>query len=117
MNMKKHLQMARLFTQIMDDQFSLFGVRFGLDAVLGIIPGSGDVVSLFLSMYVIWIAHQMHVPAQLIGKMLMNVFIDFGIGIFPFVGDIGDIFFKANVRNLQLLEDFDKNVVEAEIIE
>lgn len=115
--MNKHLKRARIFARLMDDQFSFLGIKFGLDNIIGIVPGIGDVAGLSLSMYLIWVGHQMELPTHKKAKMIQNVVLDTMIGFLPFVGDIGDLFFKANAKNLQILEEHDgKTVLEGEVI-
>jgi hypothetical protein len=80
--------------------------RFGLDSVLGLIPGAGDGVNLLVSLYALTLARKLGAPGNLIVRMLANAAIDFGLGSIPVVGDIFDIFFKSNTRNLKLLTDF-----------
>jgi Domain of unknown function (DUF4112) len=80
--------------------------RFGLDSVFGLVPGAGDAINFGISAYSIYLAHQLGAPKGLLVKMLANASIDFGLGSIPIVGDIFDIFFKSNVRNLKLLTDF-----------
>ncbi len=110
-----HLKSARAFAHIMDNQFSVLGYRFGLDSLIGIIPGAGDVLTMLLSAYLIWIAFQMKLPANKIWQMVYNILIDTVIGTVPVVGDIADLIFKANIKNLQILEEFDKEIIDGEV--
>jgi hypothetical protein len=113
-----HLQKARLFARLMDNQFNFLGVRFGLDNLIGLIPGIGDVLSAIFSFYLIWIGVQMNLPSQLINKMVINLLLDTVIGSIPLIGDLGDIFFKANLKNLRILENYDSGeVLEGEVIQ
>ena len=100
----------------MDNQFRIFGISFGLDNVLGLFPGLGDVASLLLSGYLIWIGYQMGLPSVKILQMIKNVVVDALIGTLPLIGDIGDLFFKANLKNLEILEQFETTVVEGELV-
>jgi hypothetical protein len=118
-----HLEIARTLATFLDSQFSFLGVRFGFDSLIGLIPGIGDLAGLFLSLYLIWIGYQMRVPQSTLMKMAWNVGVDTAIGAIPILGDIGDVFFKANVKNLKLLEDFDRaqradasGVVEGDVV-
>ncbi len=117
-----HLELARTLATFLDAQYTVLGVKFGFDSLIGLIPGVGDLATLFLSLYLIWIGHQMNMPQSKLMKMVINVGIDTAIGAIPIIGDIGDVFFKANLKNLKILEDFDlaqrlesKEVVEGEI--
>lgn len=116
--MKSHLKIATILTNLLDRQFSVFGIQFGLDPIIGAIPGIGDFISLLLSLYLIWIGIKMKLPAEKVGKMVQNIIIDFVIGALPLVGDISDIFYRANYRNLQILQSHSvEPIIEAEIIE
>jgi Domain of unknown function (DUF4112) len=80
--------------------------RFGLDSVLGLIPGAGDGVNLLISLYTLNLARKMGVPNNLLVRMAANAGIDFGLGSVPILGDVFDVFFKSNTRNLKMLTDF-----------
>ena len=81
-------------------------IRFGLDPLMGLIPGLGDGVMLVVSVYTLLLAHKAGAPGQLLARMAANIAIDFGAGSIPVVGDVFDLFFKSNVRNLNLLAEF-----------
>lgn len=80
--------------------------RFGIDSVVGLVPGAGDVVNLGVSVYTLMLAHRLGAPNALLLKMAANSGIDFGIGSVPVLGDIFDMFFKSNTRNLKMLTEF-----------
>lgn len=77
--------------------------RFGLDGVIGLLPVIGDTVSLLLSLYVISLGVRMGAAPATVLRMLVNVAFDALIGVIPLVGDLADVAFKANRRNLALL--------------
>ena len=79
-------------------------MRFGLDPVLGLIPGLGDVAGAALSGYVVLLASQLGAPTTVIVRMLGNVVIDTVGGTVPVIGDLFDAGWKSNSRNLALLE-------------
>ena len=81
-------------------------IRFGVDPVLGLIPGGGDVAATLVSLYMVLKAHQMGAPKSLLLRMGVNIALDAGGGAIPIVGDIFDVLFKSNIRNLDLLYDF-----------
>lgn len=89
----------------MDSKFKIPGtqIRFGVDSILGLIPGLGDTIGLAISSYVIKVAHQYEAPLLLKLRMAWNIFIDWLIGLIPFIGDIFDVGFKANKKNVALL--------------
>lgn len=89
----------------MDTLFRLpiVNVRVGMDSILGLIPGIGDTISLAPAAYIIWRGHNLGAPAHLTGRMAANVGIDWLVGAIPLVGDLFDVGFKANRRNVALL--------------
>lgn len=78
-------------------------IRFGLDAIIGLVPFIGDSISLVLSLYLVFEASKLGVPLTLKIKMLWNVLIDWVVGLVPILGDAVDVFFKSNNRNMALL--------------
>ncbi len=101
--------MARitLVAKLMDSAFLIPGLnrRVGLDAVLGLVPGVGDALSAALASYIIWEARQLGLPRWKIARMIGNVAADTAIGAIPFAGDVFDVFFKANERNLRIIHE------------
>ena len=91
---------------LLDSAFPIPGTRwrFGLDGIIGLIPGLGDMVTAAVSLLVLIVAHRERVPATIIGRMLLNIGLDFAIGEVPLFGDVGDFFFKSNQKNLELLK-------------
>lgn len=80
--------------------------RYFVDPILGlVIPGGGDVLGSILGVYMVMIAARRKVSPVIIARMLMNLAADAVLGFIPFVGDLFDFGFKANQRNLKLLED------------
>jgi hypothetical protein len=93
--------------RFLDNSFVIPGttVRFGLDGVIGLIPGVGDALSALISLYVIHRAKALGAPDRLLTKMRWNVIIDTVAGAVPLIGDLFDVAFKSNVRNVRLLLD------------
>jgi hypothetical protein len=91
--------------RIMDGAFVLPGtnIRFGLDAIIGLVPVAGDVISGLVSSYLIWEARQLGAPRWLIARMMANTLLDTTIGAIPVVGDAFDLLFRANMKNMALL--------------
>jgi hypothetical protein len=79
------------------------GMRFGLDAVIGLIPAAGDAVGGVLSSYIVLEAARLGVGLPVLGRMLLNLVIDLVVGAVPFLGDLFDAGWKANHRNLDLV--------------
>jgi hypothetical protein len=117
MYIRKHLESATNLANLLDNKFEIFGLRFGIDPLLGLIPGGGDFLSLLLSLYIVWIGLQMELPRNKIERMLWNIILDFVIGLAPVIGDAADFVFKSNLMNLQILnQHVDKVVIEGEIV-
>jgi hypothetical protein len=79
------------------------GRRFGIDAIIGIVPGVGDVVSGVLGLVVVWRGSRMGLPRIVVARMLLNALLDIAIGAIPIIGDAFDLWFKASTRNLALM--------------
>jgi len=98
-------QLRRL-SQLLDNAIPIPGTRFrlGIDPILGLIPGGGDSVAGALGAYIIVEAARMGLPRKILGQMVGNIVLDSLAGIVPVVGDVFDVGWKANVRNIALLE-------------
>jgi hypothetical protein len=81
-------------------------IRFGADAVLGLVPGIGDAVTTVLSAYIVYEAYRLGAPQQLIMRMIANVAFDSVITAVPVAGNVADVFFRANRRNMRLLREW-----------
>ena len=81
----------------------LTNIRFGLDAVLGLIPGLGDFAALVPTAYMILEGRRMGASNRTLGRMTVNAALDFAVGSIPVLGSIWDVWFKANRRNMALL--------------
>lgn len=79
-------------------------IRFGADAVLGLVPGLGDLAGTVLSGYIVLAAARLGAPPAVLARMLLNLGIDTAAGVVPVVGDLFDVGWRANVRNAALLE-------------
>ena len=100
------LAALRKWSVLLDSAFRVPGTnfRFGLDPVLGLIPGVGDITTPFFSALLLLHAVRLRIPKVVQLRMLLNAAIDLAMGLVPVVGDFFDIGWKANVRNLALLE-------------
>jgi hypothetical protein len=93
--MGNHLQNARILAELMDNKFSLFGIKFGIDPILGFLPLIGDFITVFVKLYFIWIAFQLKIDLKDILKIICISFIDFFAGLLPIIGDLADIKYKS----------------------
>jgi hypothetical protein len=93
---------------LLDSAFILPGinVRFGFDALIGLVPGIGDAITTAMSLYIVHEARQLGAPRHLIVRMLGNVLLDGLVGAVPLVGDAFDVLWRANRRNVRLLQDW-----------
>jgi hypothetical protein len=100
------LNRLRWLSNVLDDAYRVPGtnLRFGWDPIIGMIPWLGDVLTGFFSLVILLHAHRLRVPTVIKLRMLINVVIDVLIGIVPFLGDAFDIAWKANRKNMQLLD-------------
>ena len=105
-NIPKRLDRLRRLSQILDNAIPIpgTGYRIGLDPILGLLPGGGDTVSGALGAYIIVEAARIGLPRKVIWKMVGNILFDTVIGTVPVLGDIFDAGWKANVKNVALLE-------------
>lgn len=88
----------------LDAQFRIGGIRFGWDSILGLIPGVGDLATAGPGAYMIYEASQMGARRRVLARMALNTATDFVIGGVPILGDLFDLAFKANRRNIALLK-------------
>jgi hypothetical protein len=79
-------------------------IRFGWDPIVGLLPGAGELLTALMATAIVIRARQMSVPGVILARMLVNIAIDIAVGLVPFLGDVADVFWKANTRNLALLE-------------
>ena len=74
-----------------------------LDALIGLVPGIGDVITTLISLYIVHEARQLGAPSHVIIRMLANIALDGFVGAVPLVGDAFDVMWRSNRRNVQLL--------------
>lgn len=80
-------------------------IRFGADAVIGLMPGIGDMITTALSAWIVYEAHKLGVPRRLLARMIANVAVDGVVGAVPLAGDVFDVMWRANQRNVRLLRE------------
>ena len=93
--------------RIMDTAFAIPGtrIRFGADTVIGLAPGVGDLVTQAVAAYIIYEAHRLGVPKRKLLRMGGNLLVDTSFGVVPLLGDVADMFFRANKRNMRIVRE------------
>lgn len=101
----QRLAQVRILAKLMDSAIEIPGlkIRIGLDALFGLLPGVGDIASSFVSLYIVQVANRSGVSRLTLARMTFNILCDWVIGSIPLAGDVFDIFWKANQRNVKLL--------------
>ncbi|HZF65772.1 MAG TPA: DUF4112 domain-containing protein [Chitinophagaceae bacterium] len=104
------LKHVNYLAKLMDSQFSIPGTnfRFGLDGLIGLIPGAGDLSTFAVSGYMLWIMAHNGASGYVLARMVGNVLLDAVIGAIPLVGDLFDFAFKANLKNMRLMQQYYK---------
>jgi hypothetical protein len=99
---------AERMVRFLDDGFTVPGTKFrmGFDAILGLVPGIGDAVTTASSVALLWVAWKRELPYPVMVRMVGNLAIDAIVGAVPILGDLFDLVFKANRRNLDLIEQY-----------
>lgn len=101
---KNNLQDLKIISKWLDSKFTgPFGIRFGFDSIIGLIPGIGDLFTTFIGSYIVVRAGAMNVPKIILARMGLNLLIDQLIGSIPLLGDIFDVAWKSNEMNYKLV--------------
>lgn len=100
------LRRLRGLSHVLDNAIAIPGLnyRVGLDPLIGLLPGGGDLMAGLISIYVVAEAARIGVPAATLGRMGLNILTEVVIGAVPMIGDLFDVVWKANARNVDLLE-------------
>jgi hypothetical protein len=103
---QEKLDLLRRWAVLLDSAFRVPGtrIRFGIDALIGLVPGLGDLSAPIYTAFIIATGLRMRVPAVIQARMVLNAALDMLVGLVPLLGDVGDVFWKANLRNVALLE-------------
>jgi len=101
----RHLQRYAVIARLLDAQFGVPFTRwrFGLDGLLGLVPGAGDIATAIVGAYGLVVAYKLGAPTSIHVRMVINLLVDAGVGTIPIAGDLFDFAFKANIRNQRLL--------------
>ena len=104
----QRFSLAKFLADWLDQRFTIPGtsIRIGLDPILGLIPGIGDMIANLAGSAIILIAAQYRLPKIVLLRMGLNVALNAMIGAIPVFGDIFSIWFRSNVKNAQLLERY-----------
>ncbi len=97
---------ARLVARLLDEAIEIPGTgwRIGIDPIVGLLPGIGDVIGAILSGWILLVGIRLGAPGPVVARMALNVGVDTVVGAIPIGGDLFDFAWKANVRNVRLLE-------------
>jgi hypothetical protein len=103
---QRGLKQLNYLAKLMDAQFRVPGTnfRFGLDGIIGLIPGAGDLSTFAVSGYMLWIMANNGASGFVLARMTFNILIDAIVGAIPILGDLFDVAFKANMRNMRLMQ-------------
>lgn len=106
MDREEELRRLERLAHWLDSRFGIPGtrLRFGLDSVLGLVPGVGDLATALPAAYLIHRARRLGAPGHVLARMAANLGIDLALGAVPVVGDVFDVGFKSNLRNIALLK-------------
>ena len=102
--LEEDLKVARFIAVLLDSQFEFAGIKFGLDAIVGLVPVVGDLLTGLVGCYPIHLAKKHNLGKAIRVRMAWNLIADWAVGSVPVVGDVFDVAFKANLKNLALLE-------------
>ncbi|ASJ89636.1 DUF4112 domain-containing protein [Porphyrobacter sp. CACIAM 03H1] len=109
-----------MMERLLERSFTIPGINMpvGLDALVGLVPVIGEVVTAAMGAYIVWEAKNLGVPKWKLARMGANVLFDTAIGAIPLIGDAADLVFRSNTRNLRiLLKHIDKHHPETRVID
>jgi hypothetical protein len=97
---------AERLANLLDNQVRFGAWGFGLDAFLDLLPISGDLIVLALSLYLVWLGFRLGASREDITRMLVNVGVAFAVGLIPVIGDVAYLLLRPNLRNLEILRRY-----------
>lgn len=106
--------------RVLERSFTLPGTKqqFGLDALVGLVPVAGDLISAAMGLYLVWEARNLGMPKWQLARMTANVGFDSLLGVVPLAGDVLDFFYRSNSRNLKIIrKHLDKHHPETRVID
>jgi hypothetical protein len=100
------LRRIEMMEHLLERSLTIPGVnrKVGLDAIVGLVPVVGDVVTAIMGAYIVWEASNLGLPKWKLWRMAANIAIDTGLGAIPLVGDAFDLMFRSNTRNLRIVK-------------
>jgi hypothetical protein len=104
LDLEADLERVRKLAKLLDAQFTIAGVKVGWDAIAGLVPVVGDLATAVVGIYPIHVARKHGFGKALRARMAANLLLDWAAGEVPLLGDLFDVAFKANLKNLALLE-------------
>ena len=122
MPVDKHIKTAKFLSTLLDNQFDIAGVKFGIDPIIGFMPVLGDILPATVSVYMMWIGHKVGVPKEKIAQMGLYAAGDVLLGLVPVLGDFIDFAYKSNAKCYEIIEnhiakDLRNGIVEGEIVD
>ena len=102
--LERDIERVRMVARAMDAQFEIGGVKFGWDSIIGLVPVAGDIATAIVGLYPILIAKKHNLSKVTRLRMAANFAVDLALGAVPLAGDVFDVAYKANMKNLALLE-------------
>ncbi len=118
---EKRSNLTNEFAKLLDSRFTIPGtnIRFGIDPIVGLIPGAGDVLAGGISLYFLIKAALHQAKASVLTRMFINILLDVLIGSIPVLGEAFDVYWKANLRNARILDELqehpDKTTTESRL--
>ena len=102
------LKRIDMLSKLFDTAFVMPGtnIRFGVEAIMRLVPGIGDAAASALSCYLLYEAHRLDVPSHVFARLVANVAIEGAVGAIPLLGDLFDVGFRANRRNVKILKEY-----------
>ena len=99
-------QRIEAMEHVLERSFTIPGLNMpvGLDAIVGLVPVMGDVISAAMGAYIVWEAHNLGLPKWKLWRMAGNVVFDSALGAVPVAGDVFDLLFRSNTRNLKIVK-------------
>ncbi len=102
--LERDIDRVRALARAMDAQFEIAGIKFGWDSIVGLVPVAGDIATALVGLYPILIAKKHGLSKVVRMRMAANFALDLAVGAVPLAGDVFDLAFKSNLKNLALLE-------------